>query len=125
MHLLQRTPLYPAAVPLRNAVLCVECESVSSSRVDKCPVCGSSSLLSIAPMLGGTLADLKARESRNDKFNLAIHVVLEDIEGRDVNAAISVITELVEVRAGAGRASVHFDVEPVVNECIDSEPKVA
>ena len=43
----------PEAVPLQGAVLCVNCECVSSGRFDECPVCGSRQLLNIGQMLGG------------------------------------------------------------------------
>jgi hypothetical protein len=56
------------AVALRNAVLCVECDVVSDSPHDRCLVCGSSSLFSIARMFGGNLhsdrATLIAPETR-------------------------------------------------------------
>ena len=55
------------AVPLQNAVLCVECDVVSDSPHDTCLVCGSHSLFNIARMLGGKLpkerASLIAREA--------------------------------------------------------------
>lgn len=43
------------AVPLRNAVLCAECDVVSDSPHDVCMVCGSRSLFSIARVFGGQL----------------------------------------------------------------------
>lgn len=43
------------AVPLRNAVLCAECDVVSDSPHDVCMVCGSRSLLNIARVFGGQL----------------------------------------------------------------------
>jgi hypothetical protein len=41
------------AVPLRNAVLCAECDVVSDSPGDQCRVCGSTSLFNISRLLGG------------------------------------------------------------------------
>lgn len=43
------------AVPLRNAVLCAECDVVSDSPHDVCMVCGSRSLFNIARVFGGQL----------------------------------------------------------------------
>jgi hypothetical protein len=43
------------AVPLKNAVLCAECDVVSDSPHDVCMVCGSRSLFSIARVFGGQL----------------------------------------------------------------------
>lgn len=42
-------------VPLREAVLCVDCENVSNSTSNFCAACGSRALLSIATALGGPL----------------------------------------------------------------------
>jgi len=49
------------AVPLRNAVLCAECDVVSDSPHDTCQVCGSHSLFSIARMFGGQLPKERAK----------------------------------------------------------------
>jgi hypothetical protein len=43
------------AVCLQKAVLCADCDCVSDSPHDKCLVCGSRSLFSIARVLGGNL----------------------------------------------------------------------
>ena len=49
------------AVPLRNAVLCAECDVVSDSPNDTCQVCGSHSLFNIARMFGGQLPKQRAK----------------------------------------------------------------
>jgi len=51
----------PNAVALQNAVLCAECDVVSDSPHDRCPVCGSRLLLNISRMLGGTLPTDRAK----------------------------------------------------------------
>lgn len=43
------------AIPLKNAVLCADCEVVSDSPHGFCRVCGSRSLFNISRVLGGTL----------------------------------------------------------------------
>ena len=43
------------AIPLRNAVLCAECDVLSDSPHDTCMVCGSRSLFNISRVFGGTL----------------------------------------------------------------------
>ena len=104
-------------VPLQNAVLCVDCESVSTSPCDTCPVCSSHSLLSLARMLGGPLASHKAnRLERLDDlivFDLNITVGLKRIHGRDLSVVLEGITTLIAPRLGPGRASFHVQVEPV------------
>lgn len=49
------------AVPLRNAVLCAECDVVSDSPHDVCMVCGSRSLFNIARVFGGQLPGNRIR----------------------------------------------------------------
>jgi len=45
------------AVPLLNAVFCVDCETISSSPHDACTICGSHSLINVFRILGGTLPE--------------------------------------------------------------------
>lgn len=49
------------AVPLQNAVLCVECDVVTDSPNDVCMVCGSHSLFNIARVFGGKLPKQRAK----------------------------------------------------------------
>ena len=49
------------AVPLKNAVLCAECDVVSDSPHDHCLVCGSRSLFNISRLLGGMLPSQRAK----------------------------------------------------------------
>ena len=104
-------------LPLLSAVLCVDCESVTNSRGDECPVCGSRSLLSLARTLGGTLAAYhvdRTKETPNALlFDLGIMISLEQMEARDLNAAVECITSLIGTRLGRGKASLHINVEPV------------
>ena len=48
------TELLPS-LPLSCAVLCVDCDRITISYHDGCPVCGGKSLLNMAQILGGTL----------------------------------------------------------------------
>jgi hypothetical protein len=48
------------AVPLKNAVLCAECDVVSDSPHDVCMVCGSRSLFNVARIFGGNLPKKRA-----------------------------------------------------------------
>ena len=47
-------------VPLKNAVLCAECDVVSDSPHDVCMVCGSHSLFNVARIFGGNLPRKRA-----------------------------------------------------------------
>ena len=47
-----RAPLHPGGiVQLRKAALCVDCEHISEAEGERCPRCGSPSLLSMARIL--------------------------------------------------------------------------
>lgn len=49
------------SLPLFGSILCVDCERISISHGDCCPVCGSKSVLSIEQILGGTLSGERVR----------------------------------------------------------------
>ncbi len=116
-------------VPLQNAVLCVDCESVSNSRFTECPVCGSHSLLGIARILGGALLAHKTscspRAGDVVLFDLEITISLKQMEARDLNAAVEGISSLIGPRLGRGRASFHINVEPVVDISAPREAEAA
>ncbi len=103
-------------VHLQNAVLCVDCETVSDTRRDVCPTCGSHSLLSLAGMLGGSVLDFKANRLEKQKLTLFdLHVVIElrQMEGREVGPAIENISRAIGPKLGRGSASLHVTVEPM------------
>ncbi|MFZ0861245.1 MAG: hypothetical protein WAN18_11225, partial [Candidatus Sulfotelmatobacter sp.] len=50
-----------SAVPLLNAVFCVDCETITNSPHDACTVCGSHSLINLFRMVGGTLRSQKTQ----------------------------------------------------------------
>lgn len=105
----------PGAVPLQGAVLCVNCECVSSGRFDECPVCGSRQLLNIGQMLGGAPLSEEPTPPTGDGvlFDLSITIELKQMNCKDVNAAVDRITRLIGPRLGQGRACLHINVEPV------------
>ena len=106
----------PETVPLQNAVLCVDCELVTCSRNDECPVCGGRSLLSLAGIIGGTLVDFK--QTRLDRqrlllFDLKIELEMSQLEGRELSAVVEAIGKIVAPKLGRNRASLHMSVNPV------------
>jgi hypothetical protein len=107
------------AVPLQSAVLCVDCESVTDSGYDECPLCGSRSLLGIAQMLGNVLPLHEANCPQGDEeielFDLEFTIDVEQMELKDLNAAIQHITSLIGTRLVRGRARCHIDVAPVAD----------
>ncbi len=48
------------AVPLKDAVLCAECEVITGAGGGVCPMCGSRSLLCLSRVLGGTVGYSRA-----------------------------------------------------------------
>ena len=52
------------SVPLSCAVLCVDCDRITISYNDACPVCGGKSLLNVAQILGGSLGPERVSPSQ-------------------------------------------------------------
>ncbi|MGC2209933.1 MAG: hypothetical protein WA532_07455 [Candidatus Korobacteraceae bacterium] len=127
MHLATKKEATPGAVPLEGAVLCVNCECVSSGRFDECPVCGSRQLLNIGQMLGGEPLSEEPTPPTGDGvlFDLTISIELKQMNSKDVNAAVDRISRLIGPRLGHGRAGLHINVEPVSAARIADEPKAA
>ena len=104
-----------SAVPLHNAVFCVDCETVSNSPHDACTVCGSHSLTSLVRMLGGTLRSQKPPSAeghaKTAKYNLELTVKVHEIPANELNRAIESISRLAEVCGDL--ESLHINVESV------------
>lgn len=104
-----------ATVPLLAAMLCVDCESISNSAHDACPVCGSHSLISLFRMLGGTLRSQKAQptayQRKTAKYNLELTMNVHGISGDELNRAIESVSRLAEVCGDL--ESLHLNVECV------------
>jgi hypothetical protein len=102
------------AVPLLNAVFCVNCENISSSPHDKCRVCGSHSLTSLARVLGGTLRSQKPHPAGyHAKYSVEITAKVQEIPTTDLNLLIELLARLAEV--GGAVESLHLNVEPVID----------
>jgi len=104
-----------SAVPLTNAVLCVDCEAISNSPHDTCTVCGSHSLISLFRTLGGTLWSQKQRSAgdvaKPIKYNLELTAKVYAIPATELNHAILLITRLAET--GGEVKCLHINVESV------------
>jgi hypothetical protein len=114
------------AVPLQSVVVCIGCESVMDSRFEECPLCGSRSLVGIARMLGKALplhkADCSTEQENIVRFDLEFTIDVEQMELKDLNAAIQHISSLIGARLVQGRARCHINVEPAVGRCkVDEE----
>lgn len=73
------------SIPLRQAVLCVDCEQISAPKGPNCEACGSSAVIGLARVLGSITPNEAARlvdfdhelfvltrETRNQKLEAAL-----------------------------------------------------
>jgi hypothetical protein len=103
------------AVPLLNAVFCVNCETISNSPHDACTICGSHSLVNLFRMLGGTLRRGKAQSAgdlaKTPKYNLELIAKVHEIPATELSLIIESMTRLAE--AGGAMETLHINVESV------------
>src|SRR5260370_21932821 len=76
-----RNHLDAGVLPLWNAVFCLDCEVISSSRGDECAACKSHSLVGLARMLGGSLLAHRAQHFQEEGglFYITITVELHEM----------------------------------------------
>jgi hypothetical protein len=112
------------AVPLWNAVFCLDCEVIGSSRGNECPACKSRSLVSLARMLGGSLLAHRAQHSHECEstlFDITITVELQQMHAKDLSTAVERLTSVIGPKLARDRASFHINVKPAVDK-IDLQP---
>lgn len=120
-----KPPADLSAVPLQTAVLCVNCECVTGGRKDRCPVCGSPSLLSLARVIGGTLSSQHSEDSQRPQFDVEITIGWKRIQPSDLSEALKSITSLIGPWLMRGQASCHINVTPVRELCPVGEENAA
>lgn len=105
------------AVPLQTAVLCVNCECVTSGgHMDRCPLCGSRALLNLAKVIGG--ADPSSGPTEDDgqtRYNVEIAIDWKQLQPSDLNGAVESISSLIGPWLVRGQASCHIDVSPALS----------
>jgi hypothetical protein len=102
-------------LPLWNAVFCLDCEVISNSRGDECPVCSGRSLVSLARILGGSLfAHREHPSEENDKelFDITITVELKQMYAKDLTATLERLTGVVGPKLARDQAAFHVNVKP-------------
>jgi hypothetical protein len=112
-------------LPLLNAVFCLDCEVISSSRGDECPACKSRSLVSLARMLGGSLLAHKAQHSHPREtglFDVTIAVELQRMHAKDLSTTVERLTGVIGPKLAGDRASLHINVKPV--DRLDLQPSL-
>lgn len=96
------------AVPLLNAVFCVDCENISNSPHDACTICGSHSLISVFRVLGGTLRSQTPQTTPRAKYALELNAKVDEIPATDLNLLLELLARLAEV--GGTVESLHLNV---------------
>jgi hypothetical protein len=113
-------------LPLLNAVFCLDCEVISSSRGDECPACKSRSLVCLARMLGGSLFAHRAQHSHEGEsglFDITITVDLQQMHAKDLSTTVERLTSVIGPKLARDRASFHINVKPAVNK-LDLQPSL-
>lgn len=121
-----RNHLDAGVLPLLNAVFCLDCEVISSSRGDECPACKSRALVSLARMLGGSLVAHRAQHSHEGErglFDITIAVELQQMHAKDLSTTVERLTSVIGPKLAGDRASFHINVKPAVDK-LDLQPSL-
>ena len=126
MFAITRNHLDAGVLPLLNAVFCLDCEVISSSRGDECPACRSRSLVRLARMLGGSLLAHRAQQSQaweGGLFDITIVVELQQMQAQDLSTTVERLTSVIGPRLAQDRASFHINVKPAAGK-LDVQPSL-
>jgi hypothetical protein len=106
-------------VPLWNAVFCLDCEVISSSRGDECSACKSRSLVSLARMLESSLLAHRTQhlqECESGLFDITIGVELQQMRAKELSTTVERLTSVIGLKLARDRASFHINVKPTVDK---------
>ena len=119
-----RNRLDAGVLPLSNAVFCLDCEVISSSRGDECSACKGRSLLSLARLLGGSLLAHRAqREGESGLFDITITIESQQMHAKDLSAMVERLTSVIGPMLASDRASFHINVKPRADR-LDLQPSL-
>jgi hypothetical protein len=121
-----RNHLDAGVLPLLNAVFCLDCEVISTSRGDECSACKSRALVSLARMLGGSLLAHRAQHSHECEsglFDITIAVELQQMHAKDLSTTVERLTSVIGPKLAGDRASFHINVKPAVDK-LDLQPSL-
>lgn len=113
-------------LPLWNAVFCLDCEVISSSRGDECPACKSHGIVSLARMLGGSLLAHRAQHSHECEsglFDITIVVELQQMHAKDLSTTVERLTGVIGPKLARDQASFHINVKPAVDK-LERQPSL-
>ena len=112
---LTKKHLDKGGLPLWNAVFCLDCEMISNSQGDECPVCNGRSLVSLARLLGGSLFTHRERESQacgNAPFDITVIVELRQMYPKDLTTTLERLTSVIGPKLARDQATFHINVKP-------------
>jgi hypothetical protein len=105
-------------LPLLDAVFCLDCEVISNSQGEECPVCKGRSLVNLARMLGGSLFAHRAQQSHERAgtlFDITITVELQKMDAEDLTAMLEKISTVIAPQLARDRATFHINVKPTTD----------
>lgn len=115
MFAVTKNLLDAGALPLMNAVFCLDCEVITSSRTDECPVCKRRSLVSLDRMLGGSLLAHKVQQEReHELFDITITLELQQMHAKDLSITVERLASVVGPNLARDQASFHITVKPAL-----------
>jgi hypothetical protein len=110
-----------SAIPLLNAVYCVNCDLITNSPHDACGVCGSNSVVGVSRMWKPTLAEVPTNSAR---YKVSVIVDVREIPANGLNESIKLISRLAEL--GGDVKTIHIKVDPVFSsDATPSDAKTA
>src|ERR1700752_4858347 len=110
-----KSRLDAGGLPLWNAVFCLDCEVISNSRSDECPVCNGRSLVSLARILGGSLfahREQQSQECEHALFDITITVELQQMDAKELNTTLERLTGVIGPKLAREQAVFHIEVKP-------------
>jgi hypothetical protein len=122
MFAVRRNHLAAGVLPLSNAVFCLDCEVISSSRGDECAACKSRSLMTLAEMLGGSLLAQAQQEWESGLFDITITIELQ-MHAKDLSTTVERLTSMLGPKLARDRASFHINVKPAEDK-LDLQPSL-
>lgn len=109
-----------SAIPLPNAVYCVNCDLITNSPHDACGVCSSHSVISVSRMWQLTFAEPPTKAAR---YKVSFTAEVHEIPATGLNESTKLISRLAEL--GGDVKALHIQVDPVfTDDAIGNEGKI-
>ncbi len=97
-----------SAIPLTNAVYCVNCNLITNSPHDSCGVCGSHSVVGVLRAWQATSAEPHIKAGR---YRISLTADIHEIPADGLNETTKLVSRLAEL--GGDVKACHIEVEPV------------